>query len=608
MHIHWIENPNIDNLTVNGHPIPSGTTIELFTELQGAGRRRMNQEIEINYEHATAGTRTMKFFLDAGYERFSPTNAFTISAIAPVINAAPRLSTNLGGGRVVIEGENFSGATAVKFGGVDATSFDVDISDPTKIIAFAPPSATPGDVDVSVTTPGGTVTRAGLHTYTAGAPDLTSITPNSGPINGGTAVTIVGENLTGATDVKIGGTSATSIVVVSDTQITAVTPAGTVGTTSVEVIVPGGVKLANSFFTYVETTEKTRRIIASYLQDRANNLLNTRPDITSFLYGESTGGTFGNLQLDANARDFNLSFSSSLGRIMRKSNAGLNAEERSEEALEAALENSNAYDTSQLAGAGELDYDLWVQVHGSKSRTTDANSTLWVGQFGGHKFVDENTLLGAMVQFDWADQSQRNTTGRVDGVGWMVGPYFAAKVPDQSLALDAFFTWGRSNNNVSPDGTYTDKFETERWMANAKLSGIFESNGWIIQPAVEVSYFKETQFSYIDSRSSTIPEQSISMGEMRFGPSISRQWTLEDGTFVHPTVGVAGVWNFAVNKEGLFPSSGLSSNDLRARFEVGLTIGREDDWSLNVSGFYDGVGTEGFESYGGKLRLSVPLP
>ena len=90
--------------------------------------------------------------------------------------------------------------------------------------------------------------------------------------------------------------------------------------------------------------------------------------------------------------------------------------------------------------------------------------------------------------------------------------------------------------------------------------------------------------------------------------TISKQWTLDDGTIVRPSVGVAGVWNFAVNKEGLFPSSGQSSNDLRARFEVGLTIGREDDWSLNVSGFYDGVGTAGFESYGGKLRLSVPLP
>ena len=231
-----------------------------------------------------------------------------------------------------------------------------------------------------------------------------------------------------------------------------------------------------------------------------------------------------------------------------------------------------------------------------------------MGQFGGHKFLDENTLVGAMVQLDWADQTQRTTTGSVDGLGWMVGPYFAAKMPDQSLAFDAFATWGRSDNNVSPDGTYTDKFETERWMANAKLSGVFEANGWTIQPAIEVSYFKETQFSYIDSQNSTIPEQSISMGELRFGPSISKQWELEDGTIIRPSVGVTGVWNFAVDREGLFPASGQTSNDMRARFEVGLAIAREDEWSLDVSGFYDGVGTDGFESYGGKLRLNVPLP
>ena len=137
---------------------------------------------------------------------------------------------------------------------------------------------------------------------------------------------------------------------------------------------------------------------------------------------------------------------------------------------------------------------------------------------------------------------------------------------------------------------------------------IGSEQGWSVQPAIEVSYFKETQFSYIDSQNNTIAEQSISLGELRFGPTVSKQWELEDGTFVRPSIGIAGVWNFAVNKEGLFPSSGLTSNNVRARVEAGLNISRQDDWALNVSGYYDGVGTEDFESYGGKLRLTIPLP
>ena len=251
---------------------------------------------------------------------------------------------------------------------------------------------------------------------------------------------------------------------------------------------------------------------------------------------------------------------------------------------------------------------MWVQIYGAKSQTNDANSHLWVGHFGGHVFLDSNSLVGAMVQFDWAEQTQRRDTGKVDGFGWMVGPYLAVKHPDQSLAFDAFVTWGYSDNDVSPEDTYTDQFTTERWMANAKLSGVFSSNGWTIQPAVEVSYFQETQFTYTDSLGGSVPEQSLSMGELRFGPTISHTWELDNGLVIRPSFGASGVWNFAVNKEGMFPTSGLSSNKLRARFNAGLSITKRDDWSLNLSGFYDGVGTNGFDAYGGSLRLTVPLP
>ncbi len=55
-------------------------------------------------------------------------------------------------------------------------------------------------------------------------PTITSFTPASGPV--GTAVTITGTGLTGATDVSFGTVSASSFTVDSDTQITALVPAG----------------------------------------------------------------------------------------------------------------------------------------------------------------------------------------------------------------------------------------------------------------------------------------------------------------------------------------------------------------------------------------------
>jgi YVTN family beta-propeller protein len=72
-------------------------------------------------------------------------------------------------------------------------------------------------------------------------PVVTGISPASGPLAGGTTVTITGSNFTGATAVSFGGTPATSFTVSSDTSITAVSPAASnVGTVDVTVTTPNG--------------------------------------------------------------------------------------------------------------------------------------------------------------------------------------------------------------------------------------------------------------------------------------------------------------------------------------------------------------------------------
>jgi hypothetical protein len=59
------------------------------------------------------------------------------------------------------------------------------------------------------------------------APVVTSIAPTTGPIGGGTIVTLTGTGFTGAIAVGFGSADATNIATASDTQIIAVTPPGT---------------------------------------------------------------------------------------------------------------------------------------------------------------------------------------------------------------------------------------------------------------------------------------------------------------------------------------------------------------------------------------------
>jgi hypothetical protein len=71
------------------------------------------------------------------------------------------------------------------------------------------------------------------------APTVSAISPASGPAAGGTTVTIIGSGFTNDSVVSFGSIAARNVTVVSDTQITVVSPAGS-GTVDVTVTTPNG--------------------------------------------------------------------------------------------------------------------------------------------------------------------------------------------------------------------------------------------------------------------------------------------------------------------------------------------------------------------------------
>ena len=195
----------------------------------------------------TAGAKSLTVTTAGGTA--TKASAFTYVVPAPTITSiAPTSGTTLGGTAFTIKGTNLTGATIVKVNGVAATS--VVVVSATSITARTP-AGTAGAKSVAVTTAGGTATKASAFTYVVPAPTITSIAPTSGTTLGGTAFTITGTNLTGATSVKVNGVAATSVVVVSATSITAKTPAGTAGAKSLTVTTAGGTATKASAFTYI---------------------------------------------------------------------------------------------------------------------------------------------------------------------------------------------------------------------------------------------------------------------------------------------------------------------------------------------------------------------
>ncbi|EPY09488.1 von Willebrand factor type A [Paenibacillus alvei A6-6i-x] len=107
-----------------------------------------------------------------------------------LINPASGLTT--GGNRVYLNGKNFKSGVKVLFGNQEGK---VDSVSGTRIAVVVPAVTNVQTVDVTVINPDkGTFTVPNGYAYTLVQPSISSITPNKGPMEGGTNITINGIN------------------------------------------------------------------------------------------------------------------------------------------------------------------------------------------------------------------------------------------------------------------------------------------------------------------------------------------------------------------------------------------------------------------------------
>ncbi len=169
-----------------------------------------------------------------------------------ITSATPVYSPLAGGVTVTVNGRNFDYGTGQSvFVGATEVSNPTIVSDTQ--LTFSTPTKTAGTYNLKVETDYGlSYEKVNAVTYLA-LPTVSGISPTSGGTAGGTAVTVTGTGFTaGATTpvVKFGGTNATSVVVVSATSITCVSPAKTAGAHNVTVTTDGGTSTGTNNFTY----------------------------------------------------------------------------------------------------------------------------------------------------------------------------------------------------------------------------------------------------------------------------------------------------------------------------------------------------------------------
>jgi len=150
----------------------------------------------------------------------------------------PNMGTIGGGTVVTVTGSGFMPGANINFGLIPATAIVVVNS---TTITATTPAGTVGPVAVTVTNTD--LLFASLvdgYYYQDAAPTITTVSPSISPLVGGAAITITGTGFVPGATVTIGGNLATSVIFISTTSLTAVTPAGVAGVHTLIVTNPDG--------------------------------------------------------------------------------------------------------------------------------------------------------------------------------------------------------------------------------------------------------------------------------------------------------------------------------------------------------------------------------
>lgn len=324
---------------------------------------------------------------------------------------------------------------------------------------------------------------------------------------------------------------------------------------TIELFIPAGVfsdaagnlNLASNTVSSLQAVTNTQQLIQAFQNARTNSLVANQPGLTRFLQRSGTG------------------------------------------ALEANVTRGSGY----LNFASDPTLPVWFNLTGNWSSQDDFDSTYALAVLGAHRQINQNLLIGAMLQIDYAETE--NGASNVDGTGWLVGPYLVAKLPSQPVFFEGRVLYGQADNEISPFGTYTDDFDSERWLIQSRVTGELQRGDLTLMPLLDVSYASDDQDAYTDSLGNLIPQQDFSLTTARLGLDFSHPIAVSRGQMIL-TGGLSGIWS-STSGTGTAPGVAPIGDTARGRVDLGFDYQLENSSLLTANMFYDGIGESEFDSY-----------
>ncbi len=244
------------------------------------------------------------------------------------------------------------------------------------------------------------------------------------------------------------------------------------------------------------------------------------------------------------------------------------------------------------------DWDVWVEGSFTRYETGYSEGQFGILHAGADYRIGQGAILGFGVQVDSVKEDVIGTVSTTEGVGWMVGPYYTADIGD-GLYFDANLSYGQATNEVSPLGTYTDEFNSERWLASISLFGNIDRENLNIQPNVSVNYFEETSDAYTDSLAVPVAAQTTRLGDVELGSRFT--WSDPMGQFSN-YVELEGIYTFETS--GQVATTSTVDTGMRGRLGFGGAAVVGDRGTFEYGIRYDGIGDDDYEAISVNLGYS----
>jgi len=249
---------------------------------------------------------------------------------------------------------------------------------------------------------------------------------------------------------------------------------------------------------------------------------------------------------------------------------------------------------------------LWGEITGSWSEGTTGNTTTdshyILGTLGAHRRIDETWLVGAMLQLDSTaeDLAKDGATGRIEGRGWLIGPYAVGRPWDAPLTIEARLLAGRSGNDLTyteAGRTRTGAFDGDLWLAQVRVEGDVPLSWSTLTPYADGAWTRDGAAAFT-AGSTRVDAQSVSLGQLDLGADIAVPLATDTGALTL-TAGVGLVLSHrdaTSGDEDRVPSA-------RGTLKFGLDYRLDDTLSAIFEATNDGMGTGDYSRIGLRFGL-----